>query len=148
MSKVKVVFHDDPRIRRLPSGYKLLVRRVCNAALILEDYPADAEIRVVFTDGKYFKDVSSSAEAFDVFPCDGAVGQLYISVGNMAELARIHNRSINCELAYITFKGMLIMLGYSDNTPAERTELSDRLEWMMYRFGLPITTKYALLQYA
>lgn len=145
---IKVVFTNKASSRQIPSGTRMLVRRACTAVLRLENYTEDAAIGVTFVRKKGLSAVPAFAigavdEPFRITPCDGALGMLYFSLDETSRAAALHNRPQQTELAYLTVKATLLLLGYSDHA-----ELESKTEWIMHCFGMPITTKYAVLQYA
>jgi len=50
MAKVKVIISDRQKAVAIPTGLRLLVRKVCTAALKEQGFEQDAEVNVTFVD--------------------------------------------------------------------------------------------------
>ena len=50
MEKVKVVIKNNQKAVKIPTGVRLLLRRCCNAVLIMEGFTDSAEISITFVD--------------------------------------------------------------------------------------------------
>lgn len=153
-SRSKILFSNAQGVGRVPSGYKMLIRRACTAVLQLEDYPGNAEIGVTFTTHSGLAALRragrpGTADGYAVMSGDeGMLGRICLSLEDLSRSAAQHDRQINTEVVYAVVKGMLVMLGYTESTPQERAIMENKIDWIMYEFGMPISTKYTVLRYA
>ena len=56
---VKVYITNRQKEVKIPTGMRLLVRRCCNAALVCENFPYDAEISVSFVDNEQIHELNA-----------------------------------------------------------------------------------------
>ena len=65
MNKVKVIISNRQNVVKIPTGIRLLVRRCCNAALRLENFPEDAEVSVSFVDNDQIREMNREHRNID-----------------------------------------------------------------------------------
>ena len=131
MNKVKVVFTDDQKSFRLPSGTRLLIRRCCHAVLEEENFPVSAEISVRIVDNEAIRELNREYREIDratdvlSFPlCEPGdyevnpatnlclLGDIVISAERAHEQAQEYGHSFQREIAFLTVHSMLHLLGY------------------------------------
>jgi len=142
---------------KIPSGTRLLVRRSCNAALKMENFPHPAEISVSFVDNAEIralnaehrgKDVETDVLSFPMFE-DGkfevsestgsvTLGDIVISIEKATEQASAFGHSLQREIAFLTVHSMLHLLGYHHETGGlAEVHIREREERILHQLGLP-----------
>lgn len=131
MGKVKVNIMNNQKAVVLPTGLRLLVRKVCTAALKEQEFESDAEVNVTFVDdetihkyNKQFRDVDSSTDVlsfplgengnYDTNPETGMLqlGDIVISLEHATVQAKEYDHSFEREVGYLTVHSMMHLLGY------------------------------------
>ena len=59
MDKTKVIYHDEQKEAKIPTGTKLLLRRCCNAVLEMEKFSDRAEVHIYFVDSDRIRQVNA-----------------------------------------------------------------------------------------
>ena len=65
MEKAKVIFSDNQKERKIPTGIRMLLRRCCNAVLIMEDFEGSAEVDISFVDDKQMHEINFKHRGVD-----------------------------------------------------------------------------------
>jgi probable rRNA maturation factor len=158
--KLKVVITDDQKEVKVQTGTRMLIRRCCHAVLESENFPGSAEIGITFTDNERLNRFSieqfgKSAEAsyaarsaklgdsYKLNEATGAriLGDILISFEKAVEEAELSNNPVNKQIAIITASGVLELLGYSPEVPEDKALIRDRVELIMFRLGIPISSR-------
>ena len=163
MNKVKVIISNRQNVVKIPTGIRLLVRRCCNAALRLENFPEDAEISVTFVDNdeirllnKQHRNIDSVTDVLS-FPLSengvydhneaGAamLGDIVISMPKAVEQAELYGHSLQREVGYLTAHSMFHLLGYDHvNGGVEAVHMREKEETVMTMLGLPRGASYVM----
>lgn len=167
--KIKVIISNDQKKVKIPTGIRMLIRRCCNAALVMEKFHDSAEISVRFVDNeeihrlnKQFRDVDSATDVlsfplgrveadgtanYDVNPETGAkvLGDIVISVEKAEEQAKEFEHSLQREMAFLTVHSMLHLLGYDHvNGGLEAVRMREKEETVLVQLGLPGSNAYTM----
>ena len=162
--KNKVLFTDDQRAVKIPSGTRLLLRRCCHAVLIMEGFTGSTEISVRFVDNetihemnRQYRNVDSATDVlsfplgengvYDVNPDTGAfmLGDVVISVERAVEQAKEFGHSFDREMAYLTVHSVLHLLGYDHvNGGLEAVRMREKEETVLSQLDLKRNGKYSL----
>ena len=162
--KVKVIISNDQNTVKVPSGVRLLIRRCCNAVLLLENFGNPAEISVRFVDNEQIKELNAQYRnidketdvlsfplgengEYDVNPETNAclLGDIVISVPKAMEQAEEYNHSLDREIAFLTVHSMLHLLGYDHvNGGLEAVRMREKEETVLTQLGLKRNGSYYL----
>ncbi len=164
MNKVKVIISNRQNVVKIPTGIRLLVRRCCNAALRLENFPEDAEVSVSFVDNDQIREMNREHRNIDAatdvlsFPlgengvydhneATGAalLGDIVISMPKAVEQAELYGHSLQREVGYLTAHSMFHLLGYDHvNGGVEAVHMREKEETVMTMLGLPRGASYVM----
>ena len=164
MEKAKVIFSDNQKERKIPTGIRMLLRRCCNAVLIMEDFEGSAEVDISFVDDKQMHEINfkhrgvdSSTDVlsfplgengvYDENPETGAklLGDIVISIPRAYAQAEEYAHSFRREMAYLTAHSMLHLLGYDHEAGGiEAVHMREKEETVMEQLGLPRSSNYTL----
>ena len=156
MNKVKVIISNRQNVVKIPTGIRLLVRRCCNAALRLENFPEDAEVSVSFVDNDQIREMNREHRNIDAatdvlsFPlgengiydhneATGAalLGDIVISMPKAVEQAELYGHSLQREIGYLTAHSMFHLLGYDHvNGGIEAATMREKEEDVLLKMGL------------
>lgn len=167
--KIKVIISNDQKKVKIPTGIRMLIRRCCNATLIMEKFHDSAEISVRFVDNeeihrlnKQYRDVDAPTDVlsfplgrvdedgnalYDVNPETGAkvLGDIVISVERAEEQAKEFEHSLQREMAFLTVHSMLHLLGYDHvNGGLEAVRMREKEETVLVQLGLPGSNAYTM----
>lgn len=162
VNKVKVVITDDQNTVKVPSGVRLLIRRCCNAVLLMEEFGDSAEISVRFVDNEQIRELNSQYRnidsATDVLsfplgengdydrnPGTNAVllGDIVISIQRAMEQAEEYGHSLDREIAFLTVHSMLHLLGYDHvDGGLEAVRMREKEETVLTQLGLKRNGSY------
>ena len=164
MEKVKVIIKNDQKAVKIPTGVRLLLRRCCNAVLVLEHFGDPAEISITFVDeeqihllNKEHRNVDRPTDVlsfplgengeYDVNPESGAkmLGDIVLNVSRVVEQAEEFGHSFRREIAYLTAHSMLHLLGYDHESGGiESVHMREKEEEVMKQLGLPRNSTYTI----
>ncbi len=164
MDKTRVIITNQQKEIKIPTGIRMLIRRTCNAVLLMEQIEGSAEISVTFVDNPQIKqlnrqyrnkdsetDVLSFPMAergeFEINQSTGTkiLGDIVISVEKAQEQSRRFGHTLEREIAYLTAHSMLHLLGYDHELGGmEKVRMREKEEKVMTQLGLQITTSYTL----
>ncbi len=164
MEKVKVIIKNSQKEVKIPTGIRLLLRRCCNAVLIMENFSDSAEISVTFVDedqihvlNKEHRGVDRATDVlsfplgengeYDVNPENGAkmLGDIVLNIPRVVRQAEEFGHSFQREIAYLTAHSMLHLLGYDHVAGGiESVHMREKEEEVMKQLGLPRTSNYTL----
>lgn len=167
--KIKVIISNDQKKVKIPTGIRMLIRRCCNATLIMEKFHDSAEISVRFVDNeeihalnKQYRDVDAPTDVlsfplgrvdedgnalYDENPETGAkvLGDIVISVEKAEEQAKEYEHSLQREMAFLTVHSMLHLLGYDHvNGGLEAVRMREKEETVLVQLGLPGSNAYTM----
>ena len=162
--KNRVMITNKQKEVKIPTGIRMLVRRCCNAVLIMEKFPYSAEISVSFVDNAQIRvlnrqfrnrDMStdvlsfplSDGDKYDFNPETGAaiLGDIVISVPTALEQASTYGHDLQREIGYLTCHSMLHLLGYDhENNGIEAVHMREKEEYVMQQLGLPRNASYVM----
>ena len=164
MEKVKVVIKNNQNAVKIPTGVRLLLRRCCNAVLIMEGFTDSAEISITFVDeeqihllNKEHRNVDRPTDVlsfplgengqYDVNPENGAkmLGDIVLNVSRVVRQAEEFGHSFRREIAYLTAHSMLHLLGYDHESGGiESVHMREKEEEVMNQLGLPRNSTYTI----
>lgn len=164
MEKVKVIIRNNQKAVKIPTGIRLLLRRCCNAVLIMEQFGESAEISITFVDeeqihllNKEHRGVDKSTDVlsfplgengqYDVNPESGAkmLGDIVLNIPRVVRQAQEFGHSFQREIAYLTAHSMLHLLGYDHVAGGiEAVHMREKEEEIMNQLGLPRSATYTL----
>lgn len=162
MEKIKVAISDRQKSVKLPSGTRLLIRRACNAVLVLEAFLDPAEVNVLLVDDEdirainaQFRNIDSATDVlsfplgqdgeYDVNPESGKkmLGDIVINVPQAQRQAEEYGHSFQREMAFLTVHSMLHLLGYDHvEGGMQQVKMREREEAVLLQMGLPRTSSY------
>ena len=163
-NKIKVIITNDQNTVKVPSGLRLLIRRCCNAVLLMEEFGDSAEISVRFVDNEQikelnneFRDIDKATDVlsfplgedgvYDHNPATGAalLGDIVISMQRAMEQAEEYGHSLDREVAFLTVHSMLHLLGYDHvNGGLEALRMREKEEPVLTQLGLKRNGAYYL----
>ncbi len=163
-NKIKVIITNDQNTVKVPSGVRLLIRRCCNAVLLMEEFGDSAEISVRFVDNeqikelnKEYRDIDKATDVlsfplgengvYDHNPSSGAalLGDIVISMQRAMEQAEEYGHSLDREVAFLTVHSMLHLLGYDHvNGGLEALRMREKEETVLTQLGLKRNGAYYL----
>lgn len=164
MEKVKVIIKNSQKEVKIPTGIRLLLRRCCNAVLIMENFSDAAEISVTFVDedqihllNKEHRGVDRATDVlsfplgengiYDTNPENGAkmLGDIVLNIPRVVRQAEEFGHSFQREIAYLTAHSMLHLLGYDHVAGGiESVHMREKEEEVMKQLGLTRTSNYTL----
>lgn len=164
MEKVKVIIKNNQKEVKIPTGIRLLLRRCCNAVLIMENFLDSAEISVTFVDeeqihllNKEHRGVDRATDVlsfplgengdYDINPENGAkmLGDIVLNIPRVVRQAEEFGHTFQREIAYLTAHSMLHLLGYDHVAGGiEAVHMREKEEEIMKQLGLPRTSNYTL----
>ncbi len=164
MEKVKVIFSNNQKQHKIPTGIRMLLRRCCNAVLIMEGFSDFAEVDITFVDDEYMhelnfkhRNVDRTTDVlsfplgengeYDRNPETGALllGDIVISIPKAYAQAEEYGHTFQREMAYLTAHSMLHLLGYDHEAGGiEAVRMREKEETVMEQLGLPRSSNYTL----
>ena len=156
MAKVKVIISDRQKAVEIPTGLRLLVRKVCTAALKEQGFEQDAEVNVTFVDDAQiheynleFRNIDRSTDVLSFPLGDGGqwdinpetnmamLGDIVISLEHAVAQAEEYDHSFEREVGYLTVHSMMHLLGYDHvNGGLEADEMRYHEEQVMEMLAL------------
>lgn len=163
-SKIKVIFQNQQKAVKIPSGIRLLLRRACNAVIEMEELPDSYEVCVTFVDNDTIRKINREHRNIDKetdvlsFPLgengeydenpetgNRMLGDVVLSVEKAVAQAEEYGHSLNREAAYLTVHSMLHLLGYDHvNGGLEQVRMREKEETVMQSIGYPKDSTYIL----
>ena len=163
-NKIKVMITDDQQEVKIPTGIRMLIRRTCTAALVLENFAGPAEISVRFVDNDEIRRLNAQHRGIDdvtdvlSFPLgeDGVydvnhdtgasmLGDIVICMPRAAEQARLYGHSLQRELGFLTVHSMFHLLGYDhEGGGLDAVRMREKEEHVLVQLGLPKGHNYTL----
>ncbi len=65
MIKTKVIIFEKQSSMKLPTGFRMLVKRACSAVLITENFELPAEVNVTFVDDEEIRKLNAKFRNID-----------------------------------------------------------------------------------
>ena len=164
MAKAKVYITNRQTKVGVPIGTRLLIKRCCNAALAIENFPDPAEISVSFIDNQSICELNNAYREKNV-PTDvlsfgmgedahydlnqetGAriLGDIVISLERAVEQARIYGHSLEREIGFLTVHSMFHLLGYDhENGGIQARVMREKEEAVLQQLGLSRDETYVV----
>ena len=164
MEKIKVVIENKQKVVKIPTGIRMLIRRCCNAVLVLEGFEGNAEVDVSIVSDEQIQtinaehrklDMSTDVLSFplgengeyDIDPATGAklLGDIVISIEHAENQAHDFGHSLQREIGYLTVHSMLHLLGYDHvQGGLEAVKMREKEEAVMVSIGLPRDASYVM----
>lgn len=156
MAIAKVIISNRQKEIKIPTGFRLLIRRCCEAVLQTEGFPEPAEVSVSFISNdeirnlnRDFRNVDSVTDVlsfplgengvYDRNPETGSLllGDIVISMQKAEQQAELYGHTLQREVAYLTVHSMLHLLGYDHvNGGLEQVRMREREETVLAKLGL------------
>ena len=150
MMRVKVMVKNNQKTIKVPVGIRMLIRRCCQAVLVMEQFPHDAEVSVSFVSNAEIRNLNriyrKKDSVTDVlsFPLgvDGKydisketgcalLGDVVISLETAMRQADLYGHSLEREI------GFLNLLGYDHETsPLEARKMREKEEQVLGELGI------------
>lgn len=163
MEKIKVVIENKQKVVKIPTGIRMLIRRCCNAVLVMENFEGNAEVDVSLVSDEQIQQINAEHRhinrstdvlsfpmgengVYDVDPETGAqmLGDIVISMEHAVKQARDYGHTLQREVGFLTVHSMLHLLGYDHvNGGLEAVRMREKEEAVMLSIGLPRDTSYA-----
>ena len=164
MDKLKVLISNRQKVRKIPSGIRLLIRRCCHAVLESEIFQGSAEVSVSFITNEEIRQLNEQYRhkdsATDVlsFPLgeDGKwdkneetgaymLGDVVISAERAFEQAEMYGHTLQREIGFLTVHSMLHLLGYDhEGGGLEATQMREKEEAILEKLGLARADSYVV----
>lgn len=140
--KIKVIITNEQDDFKIPTGIRMLIRRSCNAVLMYKGIHKSATINVFLTDNKKCAEqkpkVVTPLQPKEVITSetdDDTLGNIYISIEKVMELAKVYDESFQMGMVFSTIHGMLNLLGDFYETKAKKIEQMEVEAEIMKRLG-------------
>ena len=164
MKTLKVVISNTQKKTVIPTGIRMLVRRCCNAVLILEQIGGRIEVDVTFVDNeqictlnKQYRDIDTHTDVLSFPMVDNGdysapnpeefllLGDIVISVEKAVEQAEVYGHSLRREVAFLTVHSMFHLLGYDHEVSGmEAVRMREKEERVLNQLGLSRTDSYGV----
>ena len=156
MEGLKVYISNKQKDVKIPTGIRLLIRRCCNAVMVMEDFHQPAEVSVSFLNNQQIKELNAQYRNKDMptdvlsFPLGengiydkneetGALmlGDIVISIEKAFEQSRLYGHSLRREIGFLTVHSMLHLLGYDhEGGGMEAVRMREKEEYVLAELGL------------
>ena len=164
MEKIRVVIENKQKVIKVPTGIRMLIRRCCNAVLVLEGFEGNAEVDVSIVSDEQIQAINAEHRkldmptdvlsfplgengVYDVDPATGAklLGDIVISIEHAEKQANDFGHSLQREIGYLTVHSMLHLLGYDHvQGGLEAVKMREKEEAVMLSIGLPRDASYVM----
>ncbi|MGN1224331.1 MAG: rRNA maturation RNase YbeY [Ruminococcus sp.] len=156
MMRVKVMVKNNQKAVKVPVGIRLLIRRCCQAVLVMEKFPHDAEVSVSFVSNAEIRNLNKIYRQKDrvtdvlSFPLGvngkydisketgyALLGDVVISLETAMRQAEVYGHSLEREIGFLTVHSMLHLLGYDhENSPLEERQMREKEETVLAELGI------------
>lgn len=156
MMRVKVMVKNNQKAIKVPVGIRLLIRRCCQAVLVMEKFPHDAEVSVSFVSNAEIRNLNKIYRQKDCvtdvlsFPLGlngkydinketgcALLGDVVISLETAMRQAEVYGHSLEREIGFLTVHSMLHLLGYDHETsPLEERQMREKEETVLEELGI------------
>ncbi len=164
MEKIRVVIENKQKVVKIPTGIRMLIRRCCNAVLVLEGFEGNAEVDVSIVSDEQIRAINAEHRKldmatdvlsfplgengeYDIDPATGAklLGDIVISIEHAEKQAQDFGHSLQREIGYLTVHSMLHLLGYDHvQGGLEAVKMREKEEAVMVSIGLPRDASYVM----
>ncbi len=164
MEKIRVVIENKQKVVKIPTGIRMLIRRCCNAVLVLEGFEGNAEVDVSIVSDEQIQAINAEHRkldmptdvlsfplgengVYDIDPATGAklLGDIVISIEHAKKQANDFGHSLQREIGYLTVHSMLHLLGYDHvQGGLEAVKMREKEEAVMVSIGLPRDASYVM----
>lgn len=164
MEKIRVVIENKQKVVKIPTGIRMLIRRCCNAVLVMEHFEGNAEVDVSLVSDEQIQKINAEHRhidrstdvlsfplgengVYDVDPETGAkmLGDIVLSMEHAQKQAEDYGHSLQREVGYLTVHSMLHLLGYDHvNGGLEAVHMREKEEEVMLSIGLPRDESYVM----
>lgn len=162
MDKIKVLIYNKQKVIKIPAGIRMLIRRACNAVLLMEKFEGAAEVNVNFVDDETirklnneFRNIDAATDVlsfpmgengeYDINPETGAkmLGDIVISIPHACKQAEEYEHSLQREIAFLTVHSLLHLLGYDHvDGGIEAVKMREKEETVLTQLGVPRNASY------
>lgn len=148
MYQFKVMIDDIQERVKVPKGIRMLLRRCCKAVMFEENREDFWNVKIVFTDNRTLSELSGNnivheeQELFVRKPVGALsensdqLGEIYISLESALHQSQIFNNSLEAEIVFLTAHGLLLLLGYKNNTAFEKDTVQDKENRIIHNLGI------------
>lgn len=160
--RIKVIISNEQKQIKIPTGVRMLVRRCCNAVLVMEAFEGSAEISVTFVDDEKIRELNREHRqidkatdvlsfplgengTYDVNHDTGAkmLGDIVISIEHAFEQAEEYGHSLQREIAFLTVHSLLHLLGYDhEQGGLMAVHMREKEETVLTQLGLKRNGSY------
>ena len=164
MEKIRVVIENKQKVVKIPTGIRMLIRRCCNAVLVMEHFEGNAEVDVSLVSDEQIQQINAEHRhinrstdvlsfplgengVYDIDPETGAkmLGDIVLSMEHAQKQAEDYGHSLQREVGYLTVHSMLHLLGYDHvNGGLEAVHMREKEEEVMLSIGLPRGESYVM----
>ncbi|MBE6758081.1 MAG: rRNA maturation RNase YbeY [Ruminococcaceae bacterium] len=164
MEKIRVVIENKQKVVKIPTGIRMLIRRCCNAVLVMEKFEGNAEVDVSIVSDEQIQAINAEHRKldmptdvlsfplgengeYDVDPATGAklLGDIVISIEHAEKQAKDYGHTLQREIGYLTVHSMLHLLGYDHiHGGLEAVKMREKEEAVMQSIGLPRNASYVM----
>ncbi|MBE6767541.1 MAG: rRNA maturation RNase YbeY [Ruminococcaceae bacterium] len=164
MEKIRVVIENKQKVVKIPTGIRMLIRRCCNAVLVMEKFEGNAEVDVSIVSDEQIRAINAEHRKldmptdvlsfplgengeYDVDPATGAklLGDIVISIEHAEKQAKDYGHTLQREIGYLTVHSMLHLLGYDHiHGGLEAVKMREKEEAVMQSIGLPRNASYVM----
>ncbi|MBO5797097.1 MAG: rRNA maturation RNase YbeY [Clostridia bacterium] len=164
MEKIRVIIENKQKVVKIPTGIRMLIRRCCNAVLIMEKFEGNAEVDVSIVSDEQIHAINLEHRqidrptdvlsfplgengVYDIDPATGAklLGDIVISIEHAQRQAVDYGHSLQREIGYLTVHSMLHLLGYDHvQGGLEAVRMREKEEAVMQSIGLPRGGSYVM----
>ncbi len=164
MEKIRVVIENKQKVVKIPTGIRMLIRRCCNAVLVMEHFEGNAEVDVSLVSDEQIRQINAEHRhidrstdvlsfplgengVYDIDPETGAkmLGDIVLSMEHAQKQAEDYGHSLQREVGYLTVHSMLHLLGYDHvNGGLEAVHMREKEEAVMLSIGLPRGESYVM----
>ena len=150
MMRVKVMVKNNQKTIKVPVGIRMLIRRCCQAVLVMEQFPHDAEVSVSFVSNAEIRNLNriyrKKDSVTDVlsFPIDEMdydtnrryLGDMVLSLERAEAQGEEYGGGFKHEAQYLTVHSVLHLLGYDHlDEGEEKAKMRAREKAIMKELG-------------
>ena len=127
MMRVKVMVKNNQKAIKVPVGIRMLIRRCCQAVLVMEQFPHDAEVSVSFVSNAEIRNLNRIYRKKDSVT---DVLSFPLGVDGKYDISKETG-------GFLTVHSMLHLLGYDHETsPLEARKMREKEEQVLGELGI------------